>query len=122
MDTGQILWVAPFPLLSPDHFLFLFKFSNFQIFTIFSVFVNMGPYGSKNFKTLLLLFSSDLNQNEGIKSYVTYWRSTKNLNILWHFEILTCESMGKTKMCNILKTADRGAKGTKVGLGILHCT
>ncbi len=41
----------------------IIKIFNFQIFTIFFFFVNMGPYESKNFKTLLLLqFSSDLSQ------------------------------------------------------------
>ncbi len=51
--------------ISPGSFFFFFwKFFDFQIFTIFFfVFVNMGPYGSQNFKTLLLpQFSSDLNQ------------------------------------------------------------
>ncbi len=37
-----------------------FYFSNFYDF--FVVFGNMEPYGSKNFKTLLLQFSSDLRK------------------------------------------------------------
>ncbi len=62
MDPDQILWVAPFPpYLQTIFFLFL-KFSIFKFLRIFFVFVNMGPYGSKNFKTLLLQFSSDLSQ------------------------------------------------------------
>ena len=36
------------------------------------------------------------------------------LKILWHFEILTWESMGKPKMWNISKTANRRAKRTKI--------
>ncbi len=32
------------------------------------------------------------------------------LSNLWHFEFLTLESMGKPKMWNILKMADRRAK------------
>ena len=36
------------------------------------------------------------------------------LHIFWHFEILTRESMGKPKMCKILKMADRRAKWTKI--------
>ena len=37
------------------------------------------------------------------------------LKLLWHFEILTWESTGKSpKMCNILKTADRRAKQMKI--------
>ncbi len=40
--------------------------------------------------------------------------SFKCCSILWHFEILTWESMGKTKMSTILQTADRRAKRTKI--------
>ncbi len=39
----------------------------------------------------------------------------QKFKILWHFEILTWESMGKPKMWNILKTADRGVKRMKFG-------
>ena len=65
-------------------FLFFSKFSLFYDFFLF--FINMGPYGSKNFKMLpLLQSSSDLGQtffdklgsHEGIKSYGIYWRSPK---------------------------------------------
>ncbi len=38
----------------------------------------------------------------------------QKLQILWHFEILTWESMGKPKLWNISKTADRRAKRTKI--------
>ena len=42
---------------------FFFKFSIFKFLRFFFVSVNMEPYGSKNFKMLLLLqFSSDLSQ------------------------------------------------------------
>ncbi len=34
------------------------SFSDF-LFTFFFVFVNMGPYGSKNFKTLLLQIAAE---------------------------------------------------------------
>ena len=48
--------------ISTDLFFFI-QFFTLQMFTIFSFFVNMGPHGSKNFKTLLLLqFWSDLSQ------------------------------------------------------------
>ena len=59
MDPGQSLWVAPSPPYLHTIFFFFQNFHFFfQIFTIF-VFVNMGPYGSKPFKTLLVLqFSS----------------------------------------------------------------
>ena len=36
------------------------------------------------------------------------------LKILWHFQILTWESMAKPKMWNISKTTDRRAKRTKI--------
>ena len=36
------------------------------------------------------------------------------LKILWHFETLTRESMEKSEMWTILKTADRRAKRTKI--------
>ncbi len=63
IDPGQILWVAASsPYLQKLVFCF-FKTFNFPIFTIFFfIFVNMGTYGSKNFKTLLRQFSSDLSQ------------------------------------------------------------
>ncbi len=63
MDPGQILWVAHSPPYLQTIFFFFFqnfRYSNFYDF--FFVFVNMGPYDSKNVKTLLLQFSSDLSQ------------------------------------------------------------
>ncbi len=36
------------------------------------------------------------------------------LKILWHFEILTLESMGKPKMWNISKAANHRAKWNKI--------
>ena len=59
-DPDQILWVAPsLPYLQTIFFeKKIFKFLRFLF-----VVVNMGPYGSKIFKMLILLhFSSDLNQ------------------------------------------------------------
>ena len=38
----------------------------------------------------------------------------QKLQILWHFEILTWESMGKPKMWDILRMADHRAKWTKI--------
>ena len=66
MDEGQTLWVAAAPPYL-ETILFPFFFSNFSIFQIFKifffVFLNMRPYGSKKFKTLLLLrYSPDLSQ------------------------------------------------------------
>ncbi len=42
------------------------------------------------------------------------------LKILWHFKILTWESMGKPKMWNISKTAIRRAKRTKIWDSACH--
>ncbi len=56
--------------ISPELFFSFFKIFDFQIFTIFCfLFINMGPYGSQNFKTLLLP------------------QLRSSLKILWHFEI-----------------------------------
>ncbi len=41
------------------------------------------------------------------------------LQNVWHFEILTLESMGKHKMWNISKTSDRRAKRTKFGMTVI---
>ncbi len=38
----------------------------------------------------------------------------QKLKIVWHFEIVTWESMGKPKVWNISKTANRRAKRTKM--------
>ncbi len=55
MDFFQILVVAsPGPYAQTFFFIFEKKIF-FDFLRIFFVFVNMGPYGSKNFKTLLLL-------------------------------------------------------------------
>ncbi len=52
-----------------------------------------------------------------------FLRSAKKLKILFHFEILTWESIGKSEMWNISKTADRGMKRAKIwDLGVPHCT
>ena len=105
MDLGQILSVGPSPpYLQTIFFFFFFKFFNFQIFTFFFVCVNMGPYGSKNFKTLLLLHVPPIwaklydkkGSQEGKKSYGIYIDICQNLKMLWHFEILRWESMGKS--------------------------
>ncbi len=140
-------------------------------------FQNMGPYGSKNFKTLQspLHFSSYLSQvimgeykvmdilpicqkikilwhfetqdhmgleisnappptgfiqsepnfmiNKAvIRAYKVmdilaicqFLAIYHKLKSLWHFEILTLESMGKPKMWNITKTVNRRAKQAKI--------
>ena len=57
----------------------------------------------------------------------------QKLKHLWHFAILTWESMRNPKMCIILKTADRSTKRTKIWdswscvlqvllFGVIRCT
>ncbi len=87
----------------------------------FEIFLNTGPYGAGNFKR----FSSysfiwcQPNFMRTLATMAEYRLSLflaigQVLKILWHFEISTCESMGKPKMLNISKTADRRAKRTKM--------
>ena len=82
------------------------------------IFLNTGPYGAGNFKTLLLQqFLSDPIQTllgyclpwENAGCYSSSWQSAN----LWHFEILTWESMEKPKMWNISKTGDPRVKRMK---------
>ncbi len=55
IDLDQILWKAAYPPYLQTYFFSFFKILNFQIFTIlFSLFVNMRPYGNQNFKMLVL--------------------------------------------------------------------
>ncbi len=57
MDFFQILVVASPGPYTQTFFFFIFakkKIFFFDFLRIFFVFVNMGPYGSQNFKTLLL--------------------------------------------------------------------
>ncbi len=77
------------PYLQTFSFSFFFsKVFTFQIFMIFFALVNMGPYGSKRFKTLLLLlFSSDLSQ--------TLWRNKA--------VITECKVMDILAICQKLK-------------------
>ena len=73
-------------------------------------------------KTLPLQFSSDISQIL-LGHWLPWWNTWlaitflaigQVLKILWHFEILTWESMGKPKMWNISKTANCRAKRTKI--------
>ena len=86
----------------------------------FSTQDHMGP---DIFKTLLLLqFSSDASQTLW-EHYLPWWNTGYHFSWqlakffqkkIWHFEILTWESIGKPKMWNISKTSDRRAKRTKI--------
>ncbi len=87
----------------------------------FEFFMTTRPYGAGNFKTVLLLqFSSDLGQaydNTAVKGKnIKLWMFSDLPKILLHFEILTWESIGNSKICNILKTADRRAESRQFGL------
>ncbi len=50
----------------------------------------------------------------GIQTITFFLPIGQVLKILWHFEILTCESMGKRKMWNISKTVNCRAKRMKI--------
>ena len=88
----------------------------------FEIFLDRGPYGTGNFKMLLLLqFSSDVSQTLW-GHWLPWWNTGYLLPFLaigqflkkfWHFEILTWESVWKPKMWNISKTVYRRAKRTK---------
>ncbi len=55
MDFFQILVVASPGPYAQMFFFFIFEKKKKKFLRIFFVFVNMGPYGSKNLKTMLLL-------------------------------------------------------------------
>ncbi len=101
----------------------------------------MGPYGSQNFKMLLLpqflsnfkiilllQFSSNVSQtyedigyHGGIQA-INFLAIGQVLEILCHIEILTWEAIGNPKMWNILKLAYRRAKHENLGLWVLWFT
>ncbi len=116
MDFFQILVVAS-PGSYPQKFIFTFEKKKYFLQTFF-LFVSMGPYGTQNFKTLLLpqiTFESSQTFSELSSqwSWQTYW--------FWIFEILIFRfltnflisplySMGKPKTSTIWKPSDRSAK------------
>ncbi len=88
---------------------------NFQILWHFEFFVNRGPHGTGNFKTLLLQFSPDLSQ-----TVLGHWLSWRNAGSYFpwqsakfffkkngHLKIWHWSQWEKPWMCNILKAADR---------------
>ena len=66
---------------------------------------------------LIMLMSAklyeDIVYHGGIQA-ITLLGNRPSFTKLWHLEILTLESMGKPKMWNILKTADRRVKRMKI--------
>ncbi len=90
--------------------------------TLMTFFLNPGPYGAGNFKTLLLLqFSSELSAklyeeityHGGIKAitFLGNQPSFKNFLALWNFKMRV---NGKPEMCNIPKMANRRVKRTQI--------
>ena len=81
-----------------------------------NLFLNTGPYGAGNLKTVLLLQFSSIPSKfiayHGKCRLLRFLAIGQVLQNLWHS--LICESMGKDKMCNISKTAGRRAKQTKI--------
>ena len=94
-------------------------FLTLKILWHFEFFLNTGPYGAGNFKTLLLpQFSSDVSQTLwGHWATMVEYRLWlflvigQLLKILWHFEILSWGSMGKPKMWNISKAVNCRVNG-----------
>ncbi len=54
MDPDQSLWEATYPPYLHTIFFFFQNFTFLNFHDFFFVFVNMGPYGSRNWKMLLL--------------------------------------------------------------------
>ncbi len=72
--------------------------------THFVIFVNTGAYGTGNFKTLLIRPELKFMMNKAvIREYkvIHLLVICQKLKMLWHFEILTWESMGKIVKCAI---------------------
>ncbi len=108
-------------LFKISHFLFFF----FMIF--FSFFVNMGPYGKKTSNDTASESAQQICSPKFMHTSrkVLYQNCIKNCKIS-NFRFLaffffcsfwgrlTWESIGKDKMCDILETARRRAKRTKI--------
>ncbi len=74
-----------FPWAIPSDIFWIFEKRNSIFLRIFFVFVNMGPYGGKNFKTILLLqIAADSFQT--FPEFSSQWSSQNTLGIFWNFE------------------------------------
>ncbi len=85
MDYFQILVVASPGQYAQTFFSFLKKKKFFNFLWIFFVFVNMGPYGSKNFKTLLLL-QITAESFQTFPEFSSQWSSQNYIWDFWNFE------------------------------------
>ena len=71
-------------------------------------------YFSNRFLWITSKLYEEIAYHRGIQA-ITFLDSQPSLtNWIWHFESLTWESMGKSKMWNFWKTADSRAKRTKL--------
>ncbi len=71
--------------ICPDVY-FIFEKKTFSDFLrIFFVFVNMGPYGSENFKMLLLLQIAD-KSFQTFPEFSSQWSSQNHVWDFWNFE------------------------------------
>ncbi len=76
---------------------------------------HMGLGISKRYSSYSFnLMSVKLYEDIGLLRLLLLGNRPRFLKHLWHFEILTWESMGKLKMWNISKTANSRAKRTKI--------
>ncbi len=70
-------------------------------------------YSSYSFHPMSVKCHEDIGYHGRIQA-ITFLGNRPSLKKLWHFKILTWESMGKPKMWNISKTVDRRANQTKI--------
>ena len=78
MDSDQILWEATYPpnLQTTCFLSFFFKILNFHIYFVF---INMRPYGSQNWKTLL---------PQSLLNFTWFFSPMSSQSYFWNFEIL----------------------------------
>ncbi len=106
-------------------FWFFFFFFIFYFLRIFFVFVNMGPYGSENFKTLLLL-QLVAESFQTSPEFSSQWFSQNYIWDFWNFEFAILMiffskisnsplyPMEKPKTSIIWKASDRRAKRSEI--------
>ena len=70
-------------------------------------------YSSYSFHPMSAKFYENIGWYGG-REAITFLAIGQVLTLLWHFEILTWESMGKPETWSISKTVDRRAKWTNI--------
>ncbi len=81
------------------------------------ILITMQEYKLLHFLTVFIQFQSNLVTNilvMGEYRLLHFLSICQLLNILWHFEVVTWQSMGSPKMWNISRTFNHRAKQTKI--------